>query len=62
MNSHAGEAVKVFVEQIKMVKIPHISLKNEANSPLLPSFLNKIWKIFPHFSFAPEYFHSLKGL
>jgi len=35
MHSHAGETVQVFVEQIKMVKIPQISPKNEANSSLL---------------------------
>jgi len=35
------EAVKVFVELIKMVKISHIFPKKSANSPLLPSFLDK---------------------
>jgi len=55
----AIEAVKVFMELIKMVKISQISPKKSANSLLLTSFLDKIWKIFPHFSFVPEYFHSL---
>ena len=46
--------MQVFVEQIKMVKTPHISPKNKANSLLLPLFLGEIWKIFPYFSFAPR--------
>ena len=55
----ALETVQVFMELIKMVKILQILPKNSASNWLLPSFLNKIWKNFPHFSFIPEYLHSL---